>query len=240
MLAQKRSLSSTTTTAEDRWQRGYKSSPYRDQRYEVILAGKGVFMHDSELGITRASESLCRSLLEKQQTVPKESLFRDDIFETTRLNLSDKNEARVIQDISRLIVPSPETLATFVAEHLSILTESVDEAWTNSIPFTQPRPQPDFAVGFKEEAFTKDQLSKLSPFIGDYLGEDESFFMATYRMFSPFLTCEVKCAASSINIADRQNTHSAALAVQAIVKLIEAVQRKKRTPQTDPCVLRLA
>ncbi|PGH03921.1 hypothetical protein GX51_03757 [Blastomyces parvus] len=42
---------------------------------------------------------------------------------------------------------------------------------------------------------------------------DLSFFMATYYMHFPFLTCEVKCGATALDIADRQNAHSMTLSV---------------------------
>jgi hypothetical protein len=32
--------------------------------------------------------------------------------------------------------------------------------------------------------------------------------MATWRMYFPFFTCEVKCGAAALDIADRQNAHS--------------------------------
>lgn len=93
-------------------------------------------------------------------------------------------------------------------------------------PLTGTRPQPDYSVGFKRDAFTDDQLAKLSPFIGDFIAGDQSFFMATYYMCFPFLICEVKCGAAGLNIADRQNAHSMTLAVLAIVELIRAVKRE--------------
>ena len=173
-----------------------------------------------------ASQTLCRSLLEKTPPVPSDTLFRDDVFETTCQKIHNKNEARVIQDISRLIVPSAEGFATFGAAHLDILTESVNEGWNNSIPLTSTRPQPDYSVGFKRDAFTEDQLAKLSPFIGDFIAGDQSFFMATYYMYFPFLTCEVKCGAAALDIADRQNAHSMTLAVRGIVELFRAVKRE--------------
>lgn len=46
----------------------------------------------------------------------------------------NKNEARVVQDISPLIVPLAEVLAIRGAKHLKILIESVNEGWNNSIP----------------------------------------------------------------------------------------------------------
>ncbi|KAE8827577.1 hypothetical protein PTNB73_02802 [Pyrenophora teres f. teres] len=62
--------------------------------------------------------------------------------------IDGRNGAKVIQDISRLLVPSVEALATRNAR-LECLIESVNEGWNNAIPFTDPRPQPDYAVGFK-------------------------------------------------------------------------------------------
>ena len=183
-------------------------------------------MTKAPVGLASASQDLCRSLLENMQQVPSDTLFRDDIFEATCQKIHNKNEARVVQDISRLIVPSAESLATFGAEHLEILTESVNEGWNNSIPLTSTRPQPDYSVGFRRDAFTEDQLTKLSPLIGDFIAGDQSFFMATYYMYFPFLTCEVKCGATAIDIADRQNAHSMTLAVRAIVELFRAVERE--------------
>jgi hypothetical protein len=63
------------------------------------------------------------------------------------------------------------------------LIESVNEGWNNSIPLAGTRPQPDYSVGFGREAFTDDQLAKLSPFLGDFIAGDRSFFMGTYHMY---------------------------------------------------------
>ena len=225
-LSRKRSNSATSTTPSDQKPREEKSAPYRDQRYETLLEVNGSYMTKAPLGLASASQALCRSLLEKTPPVPGDTLFRDDVFETTCQKIHNKNEARVIQDISRLIVPSAESLATFGAAHLDILTESVNEGWNNSIPLTSTRPQPDYSVGFKRDAFTEDQLAKLSPFIGNFIAGDQSFFMATYYMYFPFLTYKVKCSAAALDIADRQNAHSMTLAVRGIVELFRAVKRE--------------
>jgi hypothetical protein len=81
-------------------------------------------------------------------------------------------------------------------------------------------------VGFKREAFTTAQLDKLAPFIGDFISGDESFAMATFYMYFPFLTCEVKCGAAALDIADRQNAYSMTLAVRAAVNLFRLVDRE--------------
>ena len=55
--------------------------------------------------------------------------------------------------------------------------------------------------------------------------------MATYYMYFPFLTCEVKCGAAALDIADRQNAHSMTLAVRGIVELFRAVKREDEVNQ---------
>ncbi len=212
-------------TPSDQKPREEKSGPYNNPRYKIVLETKGSFMEESDLGITDNSKSCYQNLLNAEQTVPKDSLFCGGIFKTTCRKIQDRNEARVIRDISLLIVPSAETLATRGATNLLCLIESTNEGWNNSIPVTTTRPQPDYSVGFKRSAFTENQLKKLDPFVGGLY--DNSFFMATYYMYFPFLTCEVKCGAGALDVADRQNAHSMTIAVRGIVELFKYVNREK-------------
>jgi len=53
-------------------------------------------------------KGLCISLLVKQETFPRHSLFPDDLFEITCRKSSDRNEAVIIRDIALLIVPSAQ------------------------------------------------------------------------------------------------------------------------------------
>ncbi len=50
-------------------------------------------------------------------------------------------------------------------------------------------------------------------------------------MYFPFLTAEVKCGNESLNIADRQNAHSAAVAANAVVELYRLVSRQDELNQ---------
>ena len=221
------SVAPSSTTPSDQKPREVKSAPYQDARYETLLATKGSFMGKPALAITQTSKASYLHLLDAKQTIPKDSLFCDKLFEETCEMIRNKNEARVIRDVSQLIVPSAEVLAARGAESLMILAESVNEGWNNSLPLTGTRPQPDFSVGFKREAFTNEQLGKLAPFIGNFISGDQSYFMATYYMYFPFLTCEVKCGAAALDIADRQNAHSMTLAVRATVELFRLVGREQ-------------
>ncbi|KAK3372493.1 hypothetical protein B0H63DRAFT_513889 [Podospora didyma] len=187
-----------------------ESAPY-DARYHTLLGVKRSYMKKAPLDMAPDSQAICQALLEMPQPIPK---------------INTGNESRAIHDISRLIVPSAEALATFGAKHLDILAENVNDSWSNCIPFTISRPQPSYSVGFRREAFTKEQLIKLEPFVGEFIYEDESFFMDTYYTYFPFLTCEVKCGDSALDIADRQNAHSRTLAVRAVVELFRVSKRK--------------
>lgn len=226
-LRRKRSDTSlgTSVTPSDQKPREEKSALYGKASYPTSLEILGDFyMYESKLGITDASKILCKSLLEKTHPTPKDTLFRDDTFTSACGSLQDKNEARIIVDIARLLVPSPEALVTFGAKHLDILVESVNEGWNNSIPVTNPRPQPDFSFGFRRSIFSDDQLRKLQPLLGD--SSSLSYFRATYYMYFPFLTCEVKCSNTSLEIADRQNSHSNTLAVRGYVELFRLAKRE--------------
>ena len=227
-LRRKRSETSLTRSAtpSDQRPREEKSAPYRNPSYPTLLETLGdSYMDEYKLGITGASKALHEDLLKKECTTPKETLFRNDVFDTACRNMRDKNEARIILDFARLLAPSSESLAAFGATELDILVESVNEGWNNSIPITSPRPQPDFSVGFRRSVFSDDQLSKIQPLLGDF--SSLSYFRATYYMFFPFLTCEVKCGATGLDLADRQNAHSMSLAVRGIVELFRLGKREK-------------
>ena len=89
-------------------------------------------------------------------------------------------------------------------------------------------PEPDYSVGFRRQAFTEDQLNRLEHLVGPAGGiMNKSYYMATYYMYFPFLTCEVRCGTVGFNIVDRQNAHSMTLAVRGVVELFRIVKRKK-------------
>lgn len=84
-------------------------------------------------------------------------------------------------------------------------------------------------MGFSRSAFSKSQLQKLSHHVGSLC--DASLYMATYNMYSPFLTYEVKCGVAGLGIANRQNAHSMTLAVRGVVELSKPAKREDRLHQ---------
>lgn len=150
-----------------------KSVLYRSSGYALDLELKGEsYMFESPEGITEDDELLCQKLLITVQTVLQDTLFRDDLFEVTCRKLKRRNEARVVEDISSLIVPSAETLTTYGATELKDLVFNVNERWGESLPITDTRPQPDRSVGFGATAFTWPQRSRLKKRIGHFVPVD--------------------------------------------------------------------
>ncbi|KAF2691447.1 hypothetical protein K458DRAFT_473279 [Lentithecium fluviatile CBS 122367] len=194
------SSSSTTPTPSDQKPREAKSAQYRDTRYEKLLKAKNSFCHEYESGAKDGTKALRRELLNTKQN--------------TCCMIRTRNEARLMRDIIPLIVPSAEILAI----------QTVNEDWSDSIPAITTRPQPDYSVRFRENAFSADRLKFLEPFVGTLW--DESYFVATWYMYFPFFTCEVKCGVATLDIADQQNAHSATLAVRAVVELVRLVTYK--------------
>lgn len=213
-----------TETAKSQAQR----ASYASSDYVQKLEDNDCFLDDSDAGVAEESQRLCKSLLELKQTFPEHSLFCDEDFATTCKSLQNENETEIIEAIGRLIVPRVKALAIKGAKHLSILQQSCNVGWIHSIPLLGTRPQPDYSVGFNQKAFSKLQLTKLSPFISSILegSTERSFFKATPRMFFPFLACEVKSSTVVLETADRQNAHSMTLAVRGMMMLFHLVKRQ--------------
>lgn len=205
-----------------------KSVVYRSPGYAQDLELKGEsYLFESPEGITEDDELLCQRLLNAVQTVPHDTLFRDDLFNVTCRKIQERNEARVVEDVSPLIAPSAETLATYGATELKDLVFNVNERWGESVSITETRPQPDRCVGFGASAFTWPQRSRLRQCIGHFVPVDfVSIFLATWRMYFPFFACEAKCGMGGLDVADKQNAHSMTMAVRGIVELFKLVNRE--------------
>ena len=213
-------LDDRSATPSDQKSRERKSDPYRDSRYDTLLEAKGSFMKDSKAGILPADSKFCKTLLSSKKNWPSDTLFDDRFFAETMDKIQNENEARIVRDIGQLISPSAEHLATRGMQDLHLLKESTNAGWNQSIPFEGPRPQPDFSVGFGRNAFSDDQLKRLR-----FDLYAKTHFTATFKIYFPFFTSEVKCGEQALNIADRQNAHSMTVAIKGIIELYRIVGR---------------
>ena len=80
------SSAASDETPSDQKPRDVKSAPYKRPSYATILATKGSFMDKSDLGVTNASRSFCRTLLEKSRRF----LMRDYSAMTCSTKLAER------------------------------------------------------------------------------------------------------------------------------------------------------
>lgn len=197
----------------------------QDNHFTTILSLKrqGSFMGTLKFTIDNENQKLCSTLINSPQELPRESLFDHDIFQETCQRVASRKKPTIIRDILPLIAPPAEIHALHTPQ-FQCLIESVNETWGNSQPIIHSYPKPTYSVGFRREAFTEEQLDIIAPIVGDFIGEDQSLFMATSEIYFPFFTCEV--STKGLQHADCQNIHSMTLAVRAIVELFRLIDRE--------------
>lgn len=235
ILAERKSSASASSRSQSRGRKrsepgdsdtGSATVPYSDLKFNKLLERHGSYFNRSPAGLTQQSKDLCRELQAGQPPLPPTDFFGDK-FESICNQTRNRNEARIIQTITPNIVPSAEVYSMHC--NSDNLVENWNESWTNARLLSQieKRPQPDYAVGFRHDAFTEEEREKLKPGVGDVFANDQSPFMATYMMCFPFLTCEVKCGSAALDAADRQNGLSMTIAIRGVVKLFREVGRQK-------------
>lgn len=201
---------------------------YQDARYATVLETHGIFMKEYRGRLPEEAVKFndeIREVLEKKQEVPRDSLFSDDSFEDTMEMIQDRNKAFIIETISQLMFPHVQAMAVRGAKNLRPFIQSFDEGWNSCKKITQTRPKPDSAIGFRASEFSAAQLEKLQPYLGDL--DAKSDFKATFYMYFPFLTYEVKHGNAGLDIADRQNAHSMTIAVRGLVALFRLAKKEQ-------------
>ena len=156
--------------------------------YEEVLQDAGIYMNE-ELGrtISDASRELCEILLNSFFPPPSNSLFNHQSFLLTLDEVRNENEPRVQRDITPLLVPCASLLylndRILECRHLSTKIQS---EWTKVTPLVGPLPTPDYVVGLKRSAFTRDEIFQLQI----YSAPNKATIFRD-GLYLPFLVCEV-------------------------------------------------
>jgi hypothetical protein len=127
LLLKRRASSSSVRRKSEASDRSVSKNPATKNRlYEKILQVAGIYISGG-LGITDTSRALCKSLFKAEQPLPLDSLFRDDRFESTYKRLRNENKAKVVRDISPLLIPSVEVLCAYSKKHLESIVDHVNQ-----------------------------------------------------------------------------------------------------------------
>ncbi|KAL8938799.1 MAG: hypothetical protein Q9216_003699 [Gyalolechia sp. 2 TL-2023] len=188
--------------------------------YVQVFTQANIFMSTNDLQLRPATDSqqLCTDFLNGNHDLPANPLYNDHEIASLLTRLNTRNEARILRDLTPMIIPSVEILDILGAPALSDLTEELNAEWTKCNSLAGPRPKPDCAVGLKPSAFSEDEIAKFKCYTAP---NRPTLF--TKNMYFPFLMGEVRCSEQDLARADRQNSHSCSIAVNALIQLYRAI-----------------
>ncbi|KAI9889523.1 MAG: hypothetical protein M1814_005217 [Vezdaea aestivalis] len=182
------------------------------------MAEHGIFTKRSPL-VTQESKDLCRLYLKGNRTPSHSGIPCYPLEKVSEVleRVAYLNEARLQRDITPWIVPSAENLILSGQLQLDYIGEEIFGDWTRCTPMGNTKPKPDYVAGLQRKAFSETEIERLQNYTTP---QRPSFF--TPNLCFPFLICEAKIGQVGIEIANRQNIHSASIAVAAIFSLFKS------------------
>ncbi|KAJ5976629.1 hypothetical protein N7481_010336 [Penicillium waksmanii] len=199
-----RARSVSSENSESSSTRDTRSYAYRAVNYVTILETKGCFMRPSPAGPVPDDIALCERLLGQPVELPNCTLFDDAYITDFHNTLRNRSEARLLVDLHPLIMPSAENQYIQGNESLKDVIDGYNDPWLKTEPIYGPKPQPDHARGLKWSTFSESQRRKLG-----IKPDEKSPYTAREDMYFPYLTAEIKCGNQALELADRQNMHTA-------------------------------
>jgi hypothetical protein len=172
-------------------------------------------MESSSL-IDKDSKILCEEYLKGKHKTVKTSIFTSTEFDRVLDRVRNLNEARIQRDITPWVVPAAEALIIRGELRNDWIGEELNSEWGRCATFGSTTPKPDYTAGLRRESFTEEEVEKLE----NYATATRPFHFTPTLCF-PFLICEAKTGERGLNEADRQNIHSASIAVRAIMSLYQ-------------------
>ena len=190
----------------------------RQHAEKMQEAGLIMAEYQAQAVISDDCRLLCNSILEADYPPPQGPLFQRDKLLKVLDQVQFRNEARVVRDITPIVVPSAELLFINDQPGLEYITEAMNAEWVQCDTLCGPRPKPDFVAGISPSAFTREEKEKLKM---NHTSACPNLFPE--NMYYPFLICEVKGSDRPIQEAERQAMHSASIAARAVIQLYRKI-----------------
>ena len=190
------------------------SSSHRSQTLER-MATHGIYMESSNL-IKKDSKNLCEEYLKGERKTVNTSIFTSTEFDRVLDRVRNLNETRIQRDVTPWVVPAAEALIIRGELQNDWIGEELNCEWGRCATLGSTTPKPDYTAGLRRESFTKEEVEKLE----NYATATKPFYFTPTLCF-PFLICEAKTGERGLNEADRQNVHSASIAVRALLSLYQ-------------------
>ena len=215
-LAQKRSRSTNYTQSV----KDGENPQAHSRRHEEKMEEAGLVIADNPAGIDEACRRLCEGLLSAEPSIVQGMFPQKERLAKVLDRVRYRNEARIVRDVTPVLVPSAELLHIDGFPGLEHATEAINALWEGIATLCGPMPKPDLLIGISPSAFTTEEKEKLKM---HHTSHCPNRFPES--MYYPFLVCEVKCSDKPIKEAERQAMHSASIAANAIIQLYKKVSR---------------
>ncbi|KAL8868960.1 MAG: hypothetical protein Q9174_004632 [Haloplaca sp. 1 TL-2023] len=178
------------------------------------LLNCGIYLSKPEEFPTADSLALGRKMSSGLSSESEHPRF-DKACEDIRQTLRSRDKATLLAYITEHVVYRAE-VATQSLPGLC-LQEDYGRYWDSCTPLISGHlPQPDYCVGFATEAFDKEEMRVMMPWLAV---SDRILYSATESMHFPFLTCMVVGCDDDFEEIDRQNTYCASVAVNSLVRM---------------------
>lgn len=181
-------------------------------------AGLVMMEHQNRASITDDCQQVCGRLLKAEYTLPEGPSFDAERFIRVLEGAQFRNEARIVRDITPIVVPSAELLHIDGHASLANICEAMNAEWTQCDTLCGPRPKPDFVAGISGLAFTDEEKEKLR-----LIHTSSCPNLFPENMYFPFLICEVKGSDRPVREAERQAMHTASIAIRAVIQLYRKI-----------------
>ncbi|KAI4283335.1 MAG: hypothetical protein L6R38_002250 [Xanthoria sp. 2 TBL-2021] len=191
------------------------SSVHRAERIKK-LSRYGISMDLSD-ELEESAKERCESFLQGNRVPNHYPGYSPDKMPTVLQRAQNLNEGRLYRDVTPWLVPSAEHSYWNGEITLDYLVDEVQAEWTRCAPMGSTRPKPDLAIGLSPDDFDEEETRKLK----SYSSLERPSFV-TPNLCYPFFMVEAKTGEEGLNKADRQNAHSAGIAVNAIFELQRA------------------
>lgn len=112
---------------------------YRSAQFQTLLKSVGILMSpEPSLPPTHTCMDLCTRLLTSEQTLPEDTLFKDEYLARYLGKITEENEAMLFCDITPLLAPRVELLQVRGATHLDFLHGHINKGWVKAKPLLHP------------------------------------------------------------------------------------------------------
>jgi len=154
VAAEKRSRSTSYTQSV----KDGENPPAHSRRHEEKMEEAGLVIADNPAGINEACRRFCEDLLSAEPSIVQGTFSGKERLAKVLDRVRYRNEARIVRDVTSVLVPSAELLHIDGFPGLEHATEAMNALREGIATLCGPMPKPDLVIGISPSAFTTEEI----------------------------------------------------------------------------------